>query len=60
MKFRGKQCPKCGKKGLKYADHGHVQGGNNLSIVHCRYCKVDFKAEKIEKYFDWLDLLIID
>lgn len=42
-KFQGVKCPKCGKKGLNYADHPHAFGWKDYDRVACRYCGSRFK-----------------
>jgi hypothetical protein len=46
MKF--KPCPKCGRKGLHYADHPHADGFKDSDHVRCRFCQTRFKAERLE------------
>jgi len=36
-------CPKCGKKGLKYADHAHAFGYKDHSRITCRFCRSVYK-----------------
>jgi len=35
-------CPKCGKKGLKYAPHPHAFGYKDYDHAVCRYCHARF------------------
>jgi hypothetical protein len=42
-------CPKCGKKGVGYANHPHALGWKDYGRVRCRYCGKSWKvAEKPE------------
>lgn len=43
--FRGKPCPKCGRKGLNYAPHPHAFGWKDYGHVKCQYCGGSFKLK---------------
>ena len=49
-KFKGIKCPKCCKKGLRYAPHPHAYGWKNYDKVACRYCGTRFPAPQIEAH----------
>jgi predicted nucleic-acid-binding Zn-ribbon protein len=42
------QCPKCGKKGLRYADHPHAQGWKDYNRAVCRFCGATFRVKEGE------------
>ena len=42
MNFKGKKCPKCGRRGLHYAMHPHAFGYKDYSRVECRFCHTQF------------------
>ena len=42
VSFKGKKCPKCGRKGLHYAMHPHAFGYKDYSKVECRFCHARF------------------
>jgi len=44
--FRGKKCPKCGRKGLHYANHPHAFGYKDYDRVACRFCQAYFTLKK--------------
>ena len=50
-KWRGVECPNCGKKGLAYANHPHAQGWKDYDHITCRYCHASFPSGKVEEYF---------
>ena len=37
-------CPRCGKKGLGYAQHPHAFGYKDHFRLRCRYCQATFKV----------------
>ena len=39
-------CPKCGKKGVGYAEHPHAFGYKDYSKARCRYCRATFKIKE--------------
>ena len=39
LDLRKKPCPKCGRKGLHYADHPHAFGWKDYERVRCRFCQ---------------------
>lgn len=41
--LRKQKCPKCGRKGLHYADHPHALGWKDYATVTCRFCHARFK-----------------
>ena len=42
-------CPRCGRKGLGYADHPHAFGWKDHERLDCRYCRRQFKTPKKPK-----------
>lgn len=38
-------CPKCGRKGVGYANHPHAFGWKDYSRAICRYCRARFKVK---------------
>ncbi|MEN6317257.1 MAG: hypothetical protein ABFD82_00665 [Syntrophaceae bacterium] len=36
-------CPKCGRKGVGYANHPHAFGYRDYDRLECRYCNAKFK-----------------
>lgn len=50
--LRAVKCPKCGKKGLHYANHPHAFGWKDYSAIECRFCNTKFNASKLIKYIE--------
>lgn len=44
--IRSCPCPKCGKKGLAYADHRHAFGHKDKSRIICRFCRAVFSQKR--------------
>ena len=42
---KGKPCPKCGRKGLHFADHPHAFGFKDYGRVECRFCHARFNVK---------------
>ena len=51
-KFKGIKCPKCNKRGIRYADHPHAYGFKNYNRVSCRYCNSFFNSKPFEIYVE--------
>lgn len=39
-------CPKCGRRGLHYADHPHARGFKDYDRLNCRFCKSGFRIKE--------------
>lgn len=39
------KCPKCGRRGVGYANHPHAFGYKDYSRAKCRYCATYFKIK---------------
>jgi len=55
MDWRKYKCPKCGRKGLHYANHPHAYGYKDYNRLHCRWCHGYFDADKLEKYIKGME-----
>lgn len=38
------KCPKCGRKGVGYANHPHAFGYKDTDRAMCRYCNAMFRC----------------
>ena len=52
MKITKQPCPKCNRKGLHYREHPHAFGFKDYDRIECRFCKIVFNSDKLEKYFE--------
>lgn len=49
INLKGKQCPKCKRKGLHFANHPHAFGWKDYSRIECRFCGARFKERAAEE-----------
>lgn len=47
--LKKKPCPKCGRKGLRYADHPHAFGWKDYSRMTCRFCRAYFTVKDVHE-----------
>lgn len=40
-------CPKCKRKGLRYASHPHAQGWRDYERAVCRFCHARFRLRGV-------------
>lgn len=43
---RGHRCPKCGRRGLHFADHPHALGFKDYGTIECRFCHARFSNRR--------------
>jgi len=48
--YQGVQCPKCGKKGLRIADHPHAFGYKDTDRACCRFCHTVYLRAKLDPW----------